>query len=208
MKPERLCLRSSQMGMVNEALGRRQETGPPGVSMAFAIVTADATGCEPVHPVGSALFDFRFLVQDMLAHDGIELLDLHLFGHVFLVLGGRIEVAGAGAGYQFDFVAHGGLNLEFQIFSPRLRMSANTASMPRLSMMRKPWLETRRRTHRFSLSTQNRRSCRFGLNSRLVLLLAWETLWPTIRRLPVTWHTLDMVNLYSPGWNRKTMFYN
>ena len=35
--------------------------------------------------------------------------------------------------------------------------------------------------------------CRFGRNVRLVLLLAWETLLPTCRPLPVSSQTRDMV---------------
>src|SRR6187549_584331 len=61
--------------------------------------------------------------------------------------------------------------------------------MPFLSIRRRAALETRRRTKRFSLSTQKRRYCRFGRNRRLVLLLAWETLFPTIGPLPVTSQT-------------------
>src|SRR3954462_863007 len=61
--------------------------------------------------------------------------------------------------------------------------------MPFLSIRRRPALEMRRRTQRFSLSTQKRRYCRFTSNRRLVLLLAWETLFPTIGPLPVTSQT-------------------
>src|SRR5215207_7269864 len=61
--------------------------------------------------------------------------------------------------------------------------------MPFLSIRRNAALETRRRTQRFSVSTQKRRYCRFTRNRRLVLLLAWETLFPTIGPLPVTSHT-------------------
>src|SRR5690606_15373408 len=42
------------------------------------------------------------------------------------------------------------------------------------------------------LSTQNRRDCRLGRKRRLVLLLACETLLPTIGPLPVTWQTRAM----------------
>ena len=42
----------------------------------------------------------------MLAHNGIELLDLHLVRHISLVLAGRVEVTGAGAGYELDFFSH------------------------------------------------------------------------------------------------------
>jgi hypothetical protein len=58
--------------------------------------------------------------------------------------------------------------------------------MPFLSMVRRPALDTRRLTQRFSVSTQKRRYCRFGRKRRLVLLLAWDTLFPTIGALPVT----------------------
>mgnify|MGYP003333992070 CR=1 FL=1 len=44
--------------------------------------------------------------------------------------------------------------------------------MPFLSIKRNAALETRSRTQRFSLSTQNRRYYRLGLKRRLVLLLA------------------------------------
>ena len=37
--------------------------------------------------------------------------------------------------------------------------------------------------------------CRFGRNVRLVLLLAWETLFPTCRPLPVSSQTRDMVSI-------------
>jgi len=67
--------------------------------------------------------------------------------------------------------------------------------MPFLSIRRKAALETRRRTQRFSLSTQKRRYCRFGKNRRLVLLLAWETLFPTMGPLPVTSQTRAMWTL-------------
>ena len=50
------------------------------------------------------LFDLRFLVGNVLAHDGVELPDLHFFRHVALVLGGGVEMAGAGSRDEFDFV--------------------------------------------------------------------------------------------------------
>ena len=64
--------------------------------------------------------------------------------------------------------------------------------MPFLSIRRRAALLMRRRTQRFSLSTQKRRYCRLGRNRRLVLLLAWETLFPTIGPLPVTSQTRAM----------------
>ncbi|CFN71265.1 Uncharacterised protein [Bordetella pertussis] len=41
----------------------------------------------------------------MLASDGIKFLDQHLFGHVALVLGGRVEVARAGSRLELDLFA-------------------------------------------------------------------------------------------------------
>src|SRR5574337_720294 len=70
--------------------------------------------------------------------------------------------------------------------SPRARRSATTCSMPTLSIRRSAAFDTRSRTQRLSLSSQNRRDCRLGNQRRLVLLLACETLCPTIGRLPVT----------------------
>src|SRR4029077_12634917 len=73
--------------------------------------------------------------------------------------------------------------------------------MPTLSIRRRPELLRRRRTQRFSFSSQNLRYCRFGRKRRLVLLLAWETLFPTIGRLPVTWHTRAMKLSFGGGRN-------
>src|SRR5574340_432667 len=86
--------------------------------------------------------------------------------------------------------------------SPRARSSARTDSMPFLSMVRSAALDKRRRTQRFSLSTQNRRYCRLGRKRRLVLLLAWETLFPTMGFLPVTTHTRAMMLLQKLRVNR------
>src|SRR5690349_15286314 len=73
-------------------------------------------------------------------------------------------------------------------------MSVKTASMPSLSMIRRPALETRRETQRFSDSTKMRRFCRLGKKRRLVLLFAWETLLPTIGFFPVTWQARAMTH--------------
>ena len=64
--------------------------------------------------------------------------------------------------------------------------------MPFLSIIRSPLHDTRSRTQRFSLSTQILRTCKLGLNNRLLRLFAWDTLFPDSDRLPVTWHTLDI----------------
>lgn len=81
------------------------------------------------------------------------------------------------------------VNSSYQIV-PFFRKSAKTASMPFLSIIRMPLDETRNRTQRFSLSTQNLWCCRLGRKRLLVLLLACDTLLPTTGRLPVTWHIL------------------
>src|SRR2546423_13375802 len=72
--------------------------------------------------------------------------------------------------------------------------------MPFLSMVRRPALVSRRLTQRFSLSTKNRRDCRFGRKRRFVLLFACDTWWPTIGALPVTWHTRAMARSFG-FWN-------
>jgi hypothetical protein len=43
----------------------------------------------------------------MLPNDRIKFLDLHLFGHVLLILGSGVEMTGTRAGHQFDFISHG-----------------------------------------------------------------------------------------------------
>src|SRR5690554_488780 len=69
--------------------------------------------------------------------------------------------------------------------------------MPFLSIVRRPLVETRSFTQRFSDATQKRRSWRLGRKRRRVLFIACETLLPVVVRLPVTWQTRDMVHL---GW--------
>src|SRR6266481_6684687 len=71
-------------------------------------------------------------------------------------------------------------------------ISARTASTPSLSIRRSPAVDTRRRTQRFWLSNQKRRSCRLGWKVRIVLLLACDTRWPFMGFLPVTWQTRDI----------------
>ena len=71
-------------------------------------------------------------------------------------------------------------------------MSASTISIPSLSMVRMPLVETRSLTKRFSDSTQKRWVCKLGENRRRVLLFACETLLPVTGFLPVTIQTLDI----------------
>src|SRR5690242_422433 len=51
--------------------------------------------------------DLAFLVDHVLADDGVVFLDLHLVRGVLLVLVGGVEVARAGRGNQADLVAFG-----------------------------------------------------------------------------------------------------
>jgi hypothetical protein len=60
-----------------------------------------------------------------------------------------------------------------------------TTSTPFLSIVRMPLPDTLRLTHRFSLSSQKRWVCRFGRKRRRFRLLACETVFPLIGRLPV-----------------------
>src|SRR5690606_27753032 len=115
------------------------------------------------------LLDLGFFIHHMLASNGIELLDLHFLRHSALVLGRGVEVTRTRAGFQFDFFTH---DLFPYTFSPRARISARTASMPFLSMVRNAALVMRMLIQRFSLSTQNLRFCRLGRKRRFVLLFA------------------------------------
>ena len=49
------------------------------------------------------LFDLGFLEINMLAHDRVILLHIHLLGHRTAVLLGDIEEAGIGGRQKFDF---------------------------------------------------------------------------------------------------------
>ena len=76
------------------------------------VATADTDSGRPDGRAGlgarseaGLLLELRFLVHDVLAGDGIELLDLHLFRHELLVLRRRVEVAGAGRRFELDLFA-------------------------------------------------------------------------------------------------------
>ena len=89
---------------------------------------------------------------------------------------------------------------------PRFLTSANTASIPFLSIIRRPLRDIRRRTHLFSLSAQNFRTCRLGLKVLLFRLFAWDTLFPETARLPVIWHSLDIFYSRSYRQNRGAIY--
>ena len=59
------------------------------------------------HGGHQTLFDLAFLVDHVLPDHGIKFLDLHFFRHVFLVFGGRVEVAGSSTRDELDLVTHG-----------------------------------------------------------------------------------------------------
>jgi hypothetical protein len=63
------------------------------------------------------LLDLGFLVQDVLAHHGIELFEFHLIGMELLVLGGGVKVPGPGAGNEFYFVTHWLLSLPYEVIA-------------------------------------------------------------------------------------------
>jgi hypothetical protein len=69
--------------------------------------TADGSpwGQAADRPLPGDYFSFDFLVLDVLASLGVELHDQHLLGHRLLVLAGRVEVTGAGCGFQLDLLA-------------------------------------------------------------------------------------------------------
>jgi hypothetical protein len=54
----------------------------------------------------SELLQLGFFVFDVLTCDGIELFDDELFAHRLLVLGRRVEMAGASGRFEFDFFTH------------------------------------------------------------------------------------------------------
>src|SRR3954453_12699713 len=74
-----------------------------------------------------------------------------------------------------------------------LVLSSQLSSPPTCSTERRPCVETRSFTLCPRESEIRVTFCKFGRNVRLVLLLAWETLLPTCRPLPVSSQTRDMV---------------
>jgi hypothetical protein len=77
-----------------------QNKKPAGASQTgFVFCHRDAAAEEK-------LFELRLFVIHMLTSHRIELLDDELFGHRFLVFGCRIEMAGAGGRFEFDFFTH------------------------------------------------------------------------------------------------------
>src|SRR5206468_12002707 len=79
-----------------------------------------------------------------------------------------------------------GLSTSSLVFNSQL------SSPPTCSTERSPCVDTRSLTLVPSVSEIKVTFCRLGRNVRLVLLLAWETLLPTCRPLPVSSQTRDM----------------
>ncbi len=76
-----------------------------------------------------------------------------------------------------------------------LVLSSQLSSPPLCSTERRPWVDTRNLKLRSSFSEISVTFCRLGRKTRLVLLLAWLTLWPTWRPLPVSSQMRDMTKL-------------
>ena len=74
-----------------------------------------------------------------------------------------------------------------------LVLTSQLSSPPTCSTERRPCVETRSFTLVPRASDISVTFCRFGRKVRLVLLLAWETLFPTSRPLPVSSQMRDMV---------------
>src|SRR5262249_20240684 len=85
--------------------------------------------------------------------------------------------------------------------SPASAFRRNASRPPRCSTERSAVAEMRRRTLRFSASEISVTLTRFGRKRRLVLLLAWLTLWPLCTALPVSSHSRDMIQL--PRFDRR-----
>ncbi len=129
------------------------------------------------------LFDFCFFVEDMLPDFRIKLLCFHFIWVFFFIFRGRVVMTRFCRWDQLNFFSHYAL-------SPKSLRFSSTWSMPCLSMVLRPFLDKRSFMNLFWLSTQILCVWRFGRNFLLVLLWAWETLFPLFVFLPVTWHTL------------------
>src|SRR5690606_36909872 len=77
----------------------------PALRRAFSLPAFIVTKTR--HKGGFWSLDLGFLVDHVLTHLRIELLDLHLLGMKALVLRGRVEVASAGGRHELDLFAHG-----------------------------------------------------------------------------------------------------
>src|SRR5215212_9793219 len=73
-----------------------------------------------------------------------------------------------------------------------LDLSSQLSRPPTCSTDLRPFIDTRSLTPRPSASLIKVTFCRLGRKVRLVLLLAWETLWPTCRPLPVSSQMRDI----------------
>jgi len=87
--------------------------------------------------------------------------------------------------------------------APAALISFITVASPFLLMVLSASVESFIVTQRSSSAKKKRLVCKFGKNLRLVFMFEWETLWPRIGFLPVTWHTLAMTVIFSDGKGRE-----
>src|SRR5690625_3513776 len=80
---------------------RREEKAAPPEPTALAPTERWKTSQHSVE-----LLDLGFFVYDVLTDYGVVLLELKLVRRIPLVLVRRIKMAGTGAGYELDLVAH------------------------------------------------------------------------------------------------------
>lgn len=89
------------------ALGARNECVEPGTATAANSIKKSPHEGGLFFSAHRRLFDFSFLVDDVLSHDRVELASFHLFRMVALVLGCRVEMSGTGAGNHSYLILHG-----------------------------------------------------------------------------------------------------
>src|SRR6056297_1551887 len=109
-------------------------------------------------------------------------------------------IPGAAKTFVGDQAAACAFAISFLIFSAfeesstSFALARNPSSPPRASTVRRAEADTRRRNVRPSASDISAVSFRFGRNRRLVLLLAWLTLLPTIGPFPVSSQRRDIAS--------------
>lgn len=80
------------------------------------------------------LLNFGFCIGNMLADNGIKLLDLHFVWHVLLILSRGVKVARSCRGHQLDFISHD--SLPAQPHSRLLFIVDELDSLPLLAQIR------------------------------------------------------------------------
>lgn len=85
--------------------------------------------------------------------------------------------------------------------APAALISLITAERPFLLMVRNASVETFRVTQRFSSAKKNLFVFKFGKKRRFVFMFECDTVCPPIGFLPVTSHTLAIVNNFMPHFS-------